>query len=61
MSMCKVWHIIGTQFNSELEKEVFIDYQIENCETVYEALKKAEEHGVQNISGAFISSMLIER
>ena len=61
MSMNKIWHVIGTQFNNELDKDVFIDYQINNCETVDDALKKAKENGVKNISGAFLSSMLVSQ
>ena len=61
MSMNKIWHVIGTQFNNELDKDMFIDYQVDNCETVDETLEKAKENGVRNISGAFLSSMLVER
>ena len=61
MSMKKLWHIIGVQFNNELDKDIFIDYQVDDCETVDEALTKAKENGVRNISGAFLSSMLVER
>ena len=61
MGMSKIWHVIGTQFNSELDRDTFIDYQIDNCDTVDEALRRAKENGVRNISGAFLSSMLVER
>ena len=49
MNMNKVWHIIGIQFNSELNKDVFVDYQVNNCDTMEEALKTAKLNGVKNI------------
>lgn len=60
MSMTKVWHIIGIQFNSDLDRDISVDYQVGSCDTVENAIKIAKEHGVKNITGAFISSMLVE-
>ena len=60
MSMKKLWHVIGVQFNTELNKDVFIDYQVDGCDTVEEAIEIAKENGVKDITGAFTSSMLVE-
>ena len=59
MSMKQTWHIIGTQYNRELDREVGVDYQVPNCETADEAIKIARENGVRNITGAFMHSQLV--
>lgn len=59
MSMKQTWHIIGSQYNKELGKEVGVDYQVPNCETADEAIRIARENGVKNITGAFMHSQLV--
>ena len=59
MSIKQTWHVIGLQYSKELDKEIGVDYQITNCETVNEAVKIAKENGIKNITAAFIHSQLI--
>ena len=58
MGMDRIWHVIGVQFNKDLNKDEFVDYMVEDCDSVDEATKKAESNGVHKITGCFLSSMM---
>ena len=60
MSMKERWHVIGIKFNEELNEDMFIDYVIENCKSVDEAIEKAKANGIKKITGAFLHSQLVE-
>ena len=61
MSMNKVWHVIGIKFNNDLKKDEFIDYIVENCDNVYDAMEKAKKKNFKMITGIFQSSSLVKQ
>lgn len=60
MSMKERWHVVGIKLNEELNEDMFIDYVIEDCKSVDEAIEKAKANGIKKITGAFLHSQLVE-
>ena len=59
MSMKQKWCVIGIKYDEELNKDVFVNYEVENCETVDEAVKKAKANGIKKVTGVFMHSQLV--
>jgi len=59
MSMKQKWHIIGIKYNNDLDKDILVDYIVDNCETADEAIKIATANGIKNVTGAFMHSQLV--
>ena len=58
MNMNKVWHIIGVMYDETLCKDILVDYSANDCGTIYDAIRAAEEEGLREISGAFLSATI---
>lgn len=54
----RVWHICGNYYSSDRKQKISIDYMTDVCETIYDAIKQAEEYGVTDISRVFVSGMI---
>ena len=54
----KVWHVCGNYYSSDGEQKIAMDYITGVCETIYDAIKQAEEHGIRDISRVFVSGII---
>ena len=54
----KIWHVCGNYYSSDKKQKIAIDYVTGACETIYDAIKQAEEYGVKDISKVFISKTI---
>ena len=49
------WHVCGCyNYNG---KKLSIDFMTNICDTIYDAIKQAEEYGVTDISRVFVSGL----
>ncbi len=59
MSMKQKWCVVGIKYDKELNKDVFVNYEVENCETVDEVVEKAKADGIKKVTGVFMYSQLV--
>lgn len=58
MSMKQKWCVVGIKFNEELNKDIFVECEVEDCETVDDAVEKAKANGIKKVTGVFMHSQL---